>query len=151
MLLLNIPAGLAQMAPSNFFWSFCFFSILIRVGQSRRCLAPGIPPGSAMHSHSSFDASSIVISAHIFKPLDILHMSSPSLLTDATTTSAPNLTSVSVMEEVSISSEIVIHLDHVFVFIQNIMQSRMFSFTYQNHQQWALTLVLMLVKVKKTF
>ncbi len=53
----------------------------------------------------SLAACSIVTSAMILIPRDILHTRSPSGLTLATTTSAPNLVRTSVMQVVSISSE----------------------------------------------
>ena len=61
----RITAGDAQMAPISLLSSDCFVRRVLRDTESRRFIAPGIPPGQAISSQLSSIQSSICLQIQI--------------------------------------------------------------------------------------
>eukprot|EP00964_Phaeocystis_antarctica_P160396 scaffold131959_cov63-Phaeocystis_antarctica.AAC.4 len=98
-------AGDAQTAAASLPALACASSSSLSSAESRRCSAPGIPPGSAMASHCLPTHSLMVQSATTVRPRASLTVVRPSGMTDAVTTVAPARASTSVMHASSMSSE----------------------------------------------
>ena len=99
----KMTAGAAQTEVVNLPAAACDFRSSVRVAESRSRSAPGMPPGQAIASQSWPLHSSMLQSATTLRPRDMRTCSEG--MTEATITSAPARTRVSVMHAVSISSE----------------------------------------------